>query len=240
MKLKAGNSSFWLDNWTSLGALYFIEREKADDEEFEDRNLINGNEWQIPVTNNLMLEKITSYIIRDIKSITNNTNDKPWWTVSSTGLFSIKSAYQILRKKKHKVDYYVTLWRIKFPHKVNFYLWRVIHRRISTNDVLKGMDIPIASRCWYCEDGRVETLNHIFLTSLLAQKLWGAFILCVGFNQWGDLSLKQNPGMVEIYTKLERQEDTKFNSNNIDLGIMEVQELQETWKANLFLLDTKE
>lgn len=46
-QLKAGNSSFWLDNCTNLGAQYFIEGDKADDEEFEVRKLIGGNRWLI-------------------------------------------------------------------------------------------------------------------------------------------------------------------------------------------------
>lgn len=30
----------------------------------------------------------------------------------------------------------------------------------------------------------METINHIFLTSILAQKLWGSFVVFVGFNPW--------------------------------------------------------
>lgn len=32
-QIKSGNSSFWFDNWTRQGALYFIEGQRADVEE---------------------------------------------------------------------------------------------------------------------------------------------------------------------------------------------------------------
>lgn len=161
-QLKAGNSSFWMDNWTNLGALYFIKGEKAEEEEFEVRSLIDGNVWNNSAIYNLVFDEVASYITRDIKPVTINSNDKSWWTANSSGLLTVKSAYQIMRKRRHKVEYYGALWRNKLPHKVNFCLWKVIHGRISTDD------IPIVSRCWCCEGSRVETINHLFLTSPLA------------------------------------------------------------------------
>ncbi|KAG5592596.1 hypothetical protein H5410_043110 [Solanum commersonii] len=34
-QIKSGNSIFWFDNWMKQGALYFIEGERADEEEIE-------------------------------------------------------------------------------------------------------------------------------------------------------------------------------------------------------------
>lgn len=58
----------------------------------------------------------------------------------------------------------------------------VLKRRIPTDDILRRMNIPIASRCWCCDNGMEETLDHLFLTAPLAIKLWTQFVSCAGFQ----------------------------------------------------------
>ncbi|KAG5586289.1 hypothetical protein H5410_046723 [Solanum commersonii] len=42
-----GNSSFWYDNWTKQGALYFTEEELAIEEEIEVKEFQSGGDWNI-------------------------------------------------------------------------------------------------------------------------------------------------------------------------------------------------
>lgn len=184
-QLKAGTSSFWFDNWTSLGALYFIVEEQVEEEEFEVRNLIEKGQRLESDVRNPVSDEIATHILKEIKPAINDTNDKPWWTDNSPGLFTVKSAYQILRRRNQVVDWFSTLWMNRLPYKINFCIWRVMHKRISTDDILRGMGIPIVCKCFCCDTGRMESLNHIFLTAPLAQKLWGMFVQCAGFNQTG-------------------------------------------------------
>lgn len=57
--------------------------------------------------------------------------------------------------------------------------------RISTDDNLKKMHINIVSRCWCCVHYQQETMNHLFLTSPIAAKLWRQFASCAGVSMEG-------------------------------------------------------
>jgi len=46
-QLKAGNSSFWYDNWTKQGALLFTEGERAREEEIEVKEYIDNGSWKM-------------------------------------------------------------------------------------------------------------------------------------------------------------------------------------------------
>lgn len=41
-QVKSGNSSFWFDNWTTLGALYFIEAKPMSNEKSEIKDFIKN------------------------------------------------------------------------------------------------------------------------------------------------------------------------------------------------------
>lgn len=96
-----------------------------------------------------------------------------------------QSGYQISRDKKEKVSWHKVVWGNHLPHKISFLLWRVLKKKISTDDVIKRMGIPVVSK-YYCYDtGAEETLNHLFLTAPIALQLWKYFVTCSGFTITG-------------------------------------------------------
>lgn len=68
------------------------------------------------------------------------------------------------------------------PFKMNFFIWRVWKKRIATDDNLKQMRMKIISRCYCYESYQVETMEHLFLTSPIAQDLWKYFAAYVGIR----------------------------------------------------------
>lgn len=125
---------------------------------------------------------MADHIIQEIKPTTGELNDKPIWTGNTLGQFTVKSAYHILRNKKDKVDWAKMVWLKGLPYKISFFLWRVMHGRIPTDDNLKRMRISIVSKCCCCEEGEMETMNYLFLTAPIAIKLWRQFVICAGFS----------------------------------------------------------
>lgn len=69
--------------------------------------------------------------------------------------------------------------------------------------------------------GRVESLNYIFLTTPLAQKLWGKFFQCASFNQSGVVVSSKIQEWWSFHSKLERQKDPKCYSSHLHLGALE-------------------
>lgn len=88
-----------------------------------------------------------------------------WWIRDLFGSFSIKSAYNILKIRKRPTDWAKNVWIKALPHKISFFLWKVLKRRVPIDDVLRNMGNPIVSKCGCCDIGCIETLNHLFLTT---------------------------------------------------------------------------
>lgn len=113
------------------------------------------------------------HIVDNIKPRWNHERiDKAWWTGNYKGEFTVKSAYQILRKRKKEVDWLKNIWAKGLPFKISFFLWRVWKKRIATDDNLKKMRIQIVSRCFCCEQGTMKAMTYLFLTAPIAQKLY--------------------------------------------------------------------
>ncbi|KAH0636380.1 hypothetical protein KY290_036818 [Solanum tuberosum] len=112
-------------------------------------------------------------------------NDKAWWMGSTQGDFTVKSAWQIVRKKKEITTDFDFIWNKGLPFKVNFFLWRVWKRRVPTDDNLKRMKLQLVSRCWCCEKKKEETMTHLFLTASIANRLWKQFAGFAGIHMDG-------------------------------------------------------
>lgn len=115
-------------------------------------------------------EEIVDYIPHMDK-----VDDISWWTRNNQGNFTVKFSWDNLRSRRERKEEYRVIWTKELPCKVNFLMWRVWRRRISTADVLKSMRSNIVLRCWCCETKRVQTLEHIFLTTPIDEKLWKQF-----------------------------------------------------------------
>ncbi|KAH0761002.1 hypothetical protein KY290_017075 [Solanum tuberosum] len=134
-----------------------------------------------------MVQHITT-IIR--ANICEDSTDKAWGIGDEKGIFIVKSAFQNTRSRREENEWNKYMWVKGLPWKIGFFFWRVWRRRIATDDNLKRIKIHVASKCYYCNKGELETMSHLFLTAPIAQKLWKQFATCVGINING-LSLQQ-------------------------------------------------
>lgn len=65
-QIKSGNSSFWFDNWTRLGPLYYSEAVLAREEEVQAKEYVNDQEWNIYP--GYVLAKMQELIVQNIRS----------------------------------------------------------------------------------------------------------------------------------------------------------------------------
>uniref|UniRef100_M0ZQV0 RNase H family protein n=1 Tax=Solanum tuberosum TaxID=4113 RepID=M0ZQV0_SOLTU len=63
-QVKAGNSSFWFDNWTQQGALYYVDGENAIEKELKVQELIRGGEWDIQGLRSKLSEEMTTHVVK--------------------------------------------------------------------------------------------------------------------------------------------------------------------------------
>ncbi|KAH0776287.1 hypothetical protein KY290_007698 [Solanum tuberosum] len=153
-QLKAGNSSFWFDNWTRQGALYYTEGDLAQDVELEVKDFITNEMWDETKLKNCTSEEMADHIIFNIRPrIMEIGSDNAWWCGNTTDLFTVKSAYHRMRSRKAEENWRRYMWIRGMPIKISFFLWRVWRGEIVTDDNLKKMKIPIVSKCYCCEKG---------------------------------------------------------------------------------------
>lgn len=79
-QLKSGNVIFWFDNWTKLGALYFLEDDIRGEGEIEVKEFIRNEEWDRRKLLLFISEEMTDHITTNISpTLVENGNDSIWW-----------------------------------------------------------------------------------------------------------------------------------------------------------------
>ncbi|KAB1205646.1 hypothetical protein CJ030_MR7G017818 [Morella rubra] len=101
-------------------------------------------------------------------------NDSIKWKYNSSGLFSIKSAYEELREKRPEVPWHRLVWDRGGIPKYSFILWLAVKNHLTTQDKLLGMGLVQAMKCVLC-GGSKESTDHLFFNCRFTSKLW--FIL---------------------------------------------------------------
>jgi hypothetical protein len=140
---------------------------------------------------------------------------RPLWKATKTGIFTVKSAYDMLeaekqRSKTGECSYMAKLrwlwrknWKLAVPRKVKHFLWRAYHESLPTNQQLHRRKIranPLCSICALPE----ESTHHALWQCPMARNTWA---LVHGRmqklpNQGGDFSMF----MLWIYQQFTKEE----------------------------------
>ena len=100
--------------------------------------------------------------------------DQMVWGASSSGEFSVASAWEQVRRKRHLSAIRALIWSSVVPLKVSFFAWRLLHRWVPLDHLLQRRGLVLASRCC-CYGNEVETSNHLFVMGPVAAKVWQFF-----------------------------------------------------------------
>ncbi|RVW53008.1 putative ribonuclease H protein [Vitis vinifera] len=113
-----------------------------------------------------------------------SSSDSRAWSLSSSGLFSMKSFFLALSKVSNPLLFLPAkfLWSSKVPSKIKALAWLVAHGKVNTNDKLQ-LRRPYKALCpqWciLCK-GNGELIDHIFLHCSVTIGLWHRLFNLVG------------------------------------------------------------
>jgi hypothetical protein len=100
------------------------------------------------------------------------------WKFEPNGLFSVKSMYAIINFRGITLVHVHSVWKLKLPPKIHFFLWLVVHNKNLTRDnFVKRQSVDDLTCVFYNE---LETCNHIFFECVVAKAAWNEIKLCVG------------------------------------------------------------
>ncbi|GKD48157.1 RNA-directed DNA polymerase, eukaryota [Tanacetum coccineum] len=104
--------------------------------------------------------------------VLSSANDRWSWSLNGNGVFSVKSAREVIDKHLLIISPSPTRWSKLIPIKLNIFAWRMFLDKLPTKVNLsnKGIDIPCVL-CLVCGSD-VESRNHIFSGCSLALDLF--------------------------------------------------------------------
>lgn len=101
--------------------------------------------------------------------------DKLTWKLNHRGTFDSRSFYYALHIPKEERFPWKSIWAVKAPRRVAFFVWIVTWGWILTCDNLKKHGYVMQSWCCMCKDAE-ETVDHLFLHCGVAREIW-SFVL---------------------------------------------------------------
>jgi len=104
-----------------------------------------------------------------------NIPDQWKWTLDTSGIYSVQSAYDMLTSDDNNLVNEVSdmIWHIHVPLKVSLLAWRLLRNRLPTkvNLMARGMLAQNANlRVAGC--GEAETIHHLFVSCAIFSALW--------------------------------------------------------------------
>ncbi|XP_070009928.1 uncharacterized protein [Nicotiana sylvestris] len=172
-KLRVGSAQFWFDNWTEMGALYFqVPTEFGIDEDIHNVNdLAENGMWNVDKIFESLPEDLANHIVQNIRPPTESSQlDTPFWMLETRGHFTVKSAWDYLRRRANPKLAYKMIWVKGLPFKIYFFLWKVWKAKLPLDEFLRKIVYFMPSKCWCCVDPKEESLVHMFFKSNAARK----------------------------------------------------------------------
>ena len=102
------------------------------------------------------------------------------WNLNKLGLFTVSSAYQLVRQLASKSMFLAILWHSLLPIKVLFFMLWLLEFQLPLMDVLYHFRIHGPSNCLCCCNPDMESVNQIFCTGDLSKYVWQLFEGMVG------------------------------------------------------------
>ncbi|XP_026435535.1 uncharacterized protein LOC113333241 [Papaver somniferum] len=159
--------SVWDDVWIN---------EKSSKDTFPENNimvqnqdmkvadLIKDGEWQIP-------SNFFQFFVATDLPVIDQKGDKRIWSATSSGKFSVASAYNCIRKKFQPVNWANTVWHKSVHPNVSSNVWKILRGVVPTDETMNKKKFQIASRCPFCKKEE-ENLEHILWFCEFSELTW--------------------------------------------------------------------
>ncbi|XP_058766974.1 uncharacterized protein LOC131640606 [Vicia villosa] len=164
------NVNFWLDNWTgeTLASKFHIPKQF---------HYALTSMDAVPH----LLSSISSFSIPEV-----DFPDSFVWRNSTSGLLTIKDAYKEVIKPRPSVLWTAFPWDKDSPPSHSMIVWRVIHKKMTTDENIQLRGFSIPSICNLCRNNS-ETNEHLFFNCCFVKNIWNWLkgMLNLNFNICG-------------------------------------------------------
>jgi hypothetical protein len=178
----AARTSFWKDNWTSLGRLYTsmpVIYSFAVDKDCTVASQFSNGEWNLALLRPLSVtaEAQLQSILQELSSVQpiSSTHGDTRLMVITGKTSTTKDFYHLFSNRGLIWDKFHWVWQAVIPPRHKFFLWLAFRGRLNTKD-------NMANKCW-CDDAgcdqcpALESVHHIALHCKQATWVWDRFHL---------------------------------------------------------------
>ncbi|WCJ44200.1 RNA-directed DNA polymerase (reverse transcriptase)-related family protein [Euphorbia peplus] len=170
-------TKFWKDNWVGdLGPLLRLATGPVDP------NIINltvadmmdeSGDWCWPRFIHLLPELCIYTLAASLGCRLTSGKDQAFWMGSSSGLFTVKSAYSIISDdfSNGGSNMWKDIWRWDGPHRIRSFLWLATKGKLLTNSERTRRHLDVNDMCPVCNI-HTETIVHVFRDCLQARSVW--------------------------------------------------------------------
>ena len=206
-KLRKGR--WWIGNGRDI-SLEHSDWFNCPDHNLQNPNLITGKvadlinhntrEWKADLVRSIYTAPQCSKILSIPISKTEAVSDKILWKHSTTSQFDVRTAYKILHKDEaskflvhdssHQIqtEVWQTIWKVRTPHKVNLFVWKLMQDCLPTFLALKNRGICHHSTCPFCNEEE-ESTSHLFLRCTFNRACWHGSTLAIHTSDFNDISV---------------------------------------------------
>ena len=114
-----------------------------------------------------------------LPSLDTSKEDSILWIPSSTGNFTVKSAWNFIQDKKELVPWRKLVWFLGKIPRTTFCLWLAIRRRLGTQDRIHQPVLNLG--CLLCGE-ETEDHDHLFFKCRVSNQLWTGIATHGGFH----------------------------------------------------------
>ncbi|XP_019252907.1 PREDICTED: uncharacterized protein LOC109231725 [Nicotiana attenuata] len=185
---RMGSALFWYENWTGLGSLYFVTPPDfvCDETVHNIYDVVQNGQWDEERIKEILPEDIAAHILDNIQPpVECEKIDNHVWMLETRGEFSVKSAWDYLRRRQNPSNAYRNIWVKGLPFKIAFFMWKVWRNKLPLDDFFRKLGYLMASKCWCCTEPKEETMQHLFFTSYAANKVWRYYLGHAGISMEG-------------------------------------------------------
>lgn len=146
--VRDGSASFIFDNWMGGGALVdLFDIPYADSlRTLALHDVHIAGSWDLAALSDFLPQEALALVQAHTFTFA-ATPDVVLWEPSSSGRFSFKSAYEILRPKQFSSPDLQHVWNVAVPLRVSFFCWKFFNNLLPISDVLMHMGFHMASKC---------------------------------------------------------------------------------------------
>ncbi|CAN1188831.1 Putative ribonuclease H protein At1g65750 [Linum perenne] len=167
---------FWLDKWVNDGTVLIDQALNITriDPTLTVSDCCNSDgTWNMDLLHATLLPSAIPLVVGMQPPKLTSGADRLVWGLEENGVFSIKTAYLILKDlNMDGGDYDWRLaWRWKGPNRIKHFIWLVFHNRILTNEERNRRHLTNQVVCPRCSI-HSESLSHVIRDCCFALQVW--------------------------------------------------------------------